>query len=84
MVSASCTIDPTKTKTCFHLMANVFTKICDASVIKRTCPNRNKFCFPLIFSYRVNKKTKYDITDVTFWKNIKCVMLILFFVHDTR
>ena len=69
---------------CFHLMANAFTKICDASVIKRTCPKRNKFGFLLTFSYRVNMKTKYDISDVTLWKNIKCVMLILFFVHDTR
>ena len=24
-----------------------------------------------------------DISDSTLWKNIKCVMLILFFVHDT-
>ena len=55
-----------------------------ASVIKRTCPKRNKFGFPLTFSYRVNKKTKYDISDVMLWKNIKCVMLIMFFVHDTR
>ena len=29
------------------------------------------------------QETKY-ILDVTLWKNIKCVMLILFFVHDTR
>ena len=24
------------------------------------------------------------ISDVTLWKNIKCVMLTLFFVHDRR
>ena len=69
---------------CFHLMANAFMNICDVSVIKQTCPKRNKFGFPLTFSYRVNNKTKYDILDVTLWNNIKCVMLILFFVHDTR
>ena len=52
MVSVSCTIDLTETQKCFHLMENAFTKIYDASVIKRTCP----FRFPLTFSYRVNKK----------------------------
>ena len=82
LVSASCTID--STEMCFHLMANAFMKICLASEIKRTCPKKNKFGFPLTFSYRVNKKMKYDISDVSLWKNIKCVMLILFFVHDTR
>ena len=56
MVSTSYTIDPTETKMCFHLMENAFTKIWDASVIKRTCPKRNRFGFPLTFSYRVNKK----------------------------
>ena len=30
------------------------------------------------------QEMKYDILDVTLWKNIKCVMLILFFAHDRR
>ena len=30
------------------------------------------------------QEMKYDISDVTLWKNIKCVMLILFFIRDTR
>ena len=24
------------------------------------------------------------VLDITLWKNIKCVMLILFFLHDTH
>ena len=36
------------------------------------------------FSYRVTQETKYDISDVMLWKNIRGVMLILLFVHDTR
>ena len=35
------------------------------------------------FSLSCQQETKY-ISDVTLWKNIKCVMLLLFFVHDTR
>ena len=46
----------------FHLMENVFMKSCDASAIKVSCPKRNKFGFPLTFSYRVNKKQ-----NMTFW-----------------
>ena len=30
------------------------------------------------------QETKYNISEVTLWINIKCVMLILFFVHDTH
>ena len=62
----------------FHSMENELTKIFDASVIKPTWPKRNKFGFPLMFSFRVN-----DISNIKLWKNIKCVMIILFFVHDT-
>ena len=62
MVSASCTIDPTETRKCFHLMENAFTKIYYASIIKQMRPKRNKFGFPLTFSYCVNKKR-----NMTFW-----------------
>ena len=49
---------------------------------------RNKMNMPkekqiLISSFLTCKQEKkYDISDVTLWKNIKCVMRILFFVHD--
>ena len=51
---------------------------------KTNMPEEKQIWIPLTFSYRVNKKKKYGILDVTLWKNIKCVMLILFFAHDTR
>ena len=36
------------------------------------------------FFLTCKQETKYNISDITLWKNIKCEMLILFFVHDTH
>ena len=37
-----------------------------------------------IFFLSCKQETKYNTSDVTLWKNIKCIMLILFFIHDTH
>ena len=50
---------------------------------------RNKINMPEEKQIRISsfltckQEIKYDISDVTLWKSIKCVMRILFFVHDT-
>ena len=36
------------------------------------------------FSQMCKQETKYNISDITLWKNINCVMFILIFVHDTH
>ena len=54
--------------------------ICYASSIKR-----KQFGFLLPFSYRVNKKQNITFWTLHFGKTlIKCVILVLFFVHDTH
>ena len=59
-------------------------EICYALVIKPTCPKKNKFRFPLPISYRVNKKRNISFWTLHSRKNIKYLMLILFFIHDTH
>ena len=54
----------------------------DASVIKE-CFRIEQIQNSSNFFLQCKQETKYDISDVTLWKNIKCVMLILFFVHDS-
>ena len=62
-------------------MANAFTKICDASVIKRTCPKRNKFGFPLTFSYRVRVRCTINRSHSTPCKKAEFEHLQIFPGH---
>ena len=54
--------------------------LCNKAII----PEEKEIGISSNFFLPCNKKTIYDISDVTLWKNIKFVMLNLFFVHDTR
>ena len=47
-------------------------------------PEEKQILISSYFFLLCKQETKYDIFDITLWKNIKCVMLILFSVHDTR
>ena len=51
---------------------------------KTNMPEEKQIRISSNFFLPCKQQTKYEISDVTLWKNIKCVMLILFFVHDTR
>ena len=51
---------------------------------KTNAPEEKQIRISSYFFLPCKQETKYDISDVTLWKNIKCVMLILFFVHDTH
>ena len=57
-------------------------KICDAN--KTNMPKEKQIRISSNFFLLCKQETKYDISDVMLWKNIKCKRLILFFVHDTR
>ena len=50
---------------------------------KTNMPEEKQIRISSHFFLPCKQETKY-ISDVTLWKNIKCVMLILFFVHDMR
>ena len=50
---------------------------------KTNIPEEKQIRISSNFFLLFNQETKYDISDVTLWKNIKWVILILFFVHDT-
>ena len=50
---------------------------------KTNMPEEKQIRISSNFCLQCKQETKY-ILDVMLWKNIKCVMVILVFVHDMR
>ena len=67
-------IDPTETLAFFH--------------VDRECVSMTPMNIPEVKQSRISSNfilpCKQETSSVTLWKNIKCVMLILFFIHDMR
>ena len=51
---------------------------------KMNMPEDKQIWISCNFFLSCKQETKNDISDIMLWKNIKCVMLILFFIQDTR
>ena len=47
-------------------------------------PKDNQIRISSTFFLACKQEMKYNISDITLWKHIKCVILILFLVHDTH